>query len=101
VQRFVRQVPLPEIGEAGQRRIGLATAAVAGAGLAHEVAARYAEAAGFGAVAPGPVDVDALAPAAVVTDARAREVLAGARAALAELRRAALVTPEATPEAAS
>jgi molybdopterin/thiamine biosynthesis adenylyltransferase len=101
VQRFVRQVLLPEIGEAGQRRLGAATASVAGAGLAHEVAARYAEAAGFGAVAPGPVDVAALAPASVVTTAAAREVLAGARAALAEIRRAALVASEPPPEAAS
>ncbi len=39
----------PEIGEAGQRRLGEATAAVAGEGLAHEIASRYAEGAGFGA----------------------------------------------------
>ena len=93
--RFVRQILLPEIGEAGQRRIGAATAAVAGDGLAHEVAVRYVEAAGFGAVAAGGVDVAALAPASLVTDAHARAVLAGARAALAELRRAVGVGPEA------
>lgn len=91
MQRFLRQVLLPEIGEGGQRRLGAATAAVGGDGLAHEVAVRYAEAAGFGAVtrAPQPIDVDALAPPSVVTSAPAREVLAGARAALAALRRAA------------
>ena len=99
MQRFVRQVLLPEIGEAGQRRLGAATAAVAGAGLAHEVAVRYVEAAGFGAVLPGPIDVEALAPAEIVTNASARDVLAGARAALAELRRAALGVDR--PEGAS
>jgi hypothetical protein len=86
--RFVRQVLLPEIGEAGQRRIEAATAAVAGEGPAHEVASRYALGAGFAAVVPGPIDVGALAPADLVRDAHAREILAGARAALAELRRA-------------
>jgi hypothetical protein len=88
VARFVRQVLLPEIGEAGQRRIGAAEAEVGGAGLAHEVAARYAEGAGFGAIVAGDVDVAALAPAAIVKTEAAREVLAGSRAALAELRRA-------------
>ena len=86
--RFLRQVLLPEIGEAGQRRLGEATAAVAGEGLAHEIAARYAEGAGFGTVAPGAIDVDALAPSAIVKDPCAREVLAGARAALREMRAA-------------
>jgi len=101
VQRFVRQVLLPEIGEAGQGRIGAATASVAGDGMAHEIAVRYAEAAGFRAVAAGPVDVEALAPASLVTSPAARAVLAGARAALAELRRAALVPSERAPGAAS
>ena len=96
MQRFVRQILLPEIGEAGQRRLGAASAAVGGSGLAHEVASRYAEAAGFAAVLDGPIDTVALAPADIVTSFPAREVLAGARAALAEIRRAALA-----PEAAS
>jgi hypothetical protein len=86
--RFVRQILLPEIGAAGQRRVEAAAAAVAGQGLAHEIACRYAEGAGFGRVTPGPIDVDALAPADLVSDPSARHVLAGARAALAELRRA-------------
>jgi hypothetical protein len=86
--RFVRQVLLPEVGEAGQRRIEASSAAVAGEGPAHEVASRYALGAGFARVVPGPIDVDALAPAGLVRDARAREILAGARAALAEMRRA-------------
>jgi hypothetical protein len=91
--RFVRQVLLPEIGEAGQRRIEASSAAVGGDGLAHEVASRYAVGAGFGRLGPGSIDVDALAPADLVTDPRAREILAGARAALAEMRRAAGDSP--------
>jgi hypothetical protein len=97
--RFVRQVLLPEIGEAGQRRIEAASAAVAGPvsahppDLAHEVASRYAIGAGFGGLAPGLIDVDALAPAHLVTDPYARQILAGARAALAAMRRALEVTP--------
>lgn len=91
--RFVRQILLPEIGDEGQRRIASATAAVLGQpgsarALAHEVAARYAEGAGFGGLADGVIDVEALAPAALVTHASARAVLAGSRAALTELRRA-------------
>lgn len=86
--RFVRQVLLPEIGEAGQRRIEASSARVAGDGLAHEIAALYAAGAGFGAVTAGAVDVALLAPPDVVASASAREVLAGARAALSEMRRA-------------
>ena len=85
--RFVRQVLLPEIGAPGQQRIEAAVAAVGGHGLAHEIASRYASGAGFGGVSPGDVDVDALAPAALVSHEPARQVLAGARAALAEMRR--------------
>ena len=86
--RFLRQELLPEIGERGQRRLSASSAAVGGAGLSHEVAARYALGAGFGDVTPGPLDLDALAPAALVKSGPAREVLAGARAALAAMRRA-------------
>jgi hypothetical protein len=95
MERFVRQVLLPEIGEDGQRRLCAASAAVGGAGLAHEVATRYAEGAGFAAVVAGPVDEEALAPAALVSTPAARAVLAGARAALAELRRAVAAPEEA------
>jgi proteasome lid subunit RPN8/RPN11 len=86
--RFVRQILLPEVGEAGQSRIVASTAAVAGEGLAHEIAGRYALGAGFAQLSPGAIDVDALAPAALVCSPGARQVLAGARAALAEMRRA-------------
>ena len=85
--RFVRQVLLPEIGAEGQRRLEAAVAAVGGDGLAHEIAARYAAGAGFGGLQAGAVDVDALAPASLVTHDPARQVLAGARAALAEMHR--------------
>jgi hypothetical protein len=86
--RFVRQVLLPEIGIEGQARIGRATAAVSGASAAHEVASLYAGGAGFGALATGPIDLDALAPRAIVATPAAREVLAGSRAALAAIRAA-------------
>lgn len=86
--RFLRQVLLPEIGPEGQARIGQAMAAVAGDDLAHEVAERYARGAGFGGIAPGAIEVGALAPAAIVREPAAAAVLAGARAALAEIRAA-------------
>jgi hypothetical protein len=98
--RFLRQVLLPEIGEAGQRRLEAATAAVAqpdGGGegaLGHEVASAYALGAGFASVTPGPIDRAALAPEAIVATPAAREVLAGARAALAAMRSALDSTEE-------
>lgn len=92
--RFLRQVLLPEIGVEGQARIQASSAAVGGgAGLAHEVAQMYARGAGFARVEPGLIDVDALAPAHVVRTPAAREVLAGARAALAALRAAVGIEP--------
>ncbi len=95
--RFLRQILLPEIGEAGQERLGRSVARVgrddataardgASAALAHEVAERYARGAGFARVEPGHVAIDALAPPDVVRDEAARAVLAGSRAALAALR---------------
>jgi hypothetical protein len=86
--RFVRQVLLPEIGASGQARIGAATAPVGGSGAAHDVAARYARGAGFAAVADGPLDRAALAPIDACANDAARDVLAGARAALAAIRAA-------------
>jgi hypothetical protein len=89
--RFLRQVLLPEIGQAGQARIQAAAAAVGGgSSLSHEVAELYARAAGFREISPGSIDVDVLAPLAEVRSPAAREVLAGARAALAAVRAAAL-----------
>lgn len=91
--RHLRQVLLPEIGPEGQRRIAAAVARVgappgAPPSLAHDVAERYARGAGFGAIEPGAIDVDALAPSGLVHSRAAREVLAGARAALAAMRAA-------------
>ncbi len=93
-ERFVRQVLLPEIGIEGQARIGQATAAVGGDSPAHQIATLYAEGAGFGALAAGPIDLDALAPRAIVSSPAAREVLAGSRAALAAIRRATRASGE-------
>jgi molybdopterin/thiamine biosynthesis adenylyltransferase len=88
--RYLRQVLLPEIGAEGQRRIAASAARVKGdaSSLAHEVASLYARGAGFAALEAGPIDVAALAPETIVRDPAAREVLAGARAALGEMRRA-------------
>ncbi|WP_437775278.1 hypothetical protein [Sorangium sp. So ce1097] len=100
--RYLRQVLLAEIGPEGQAKLGAATARVLGGGggdappLAHEVAERYARGAGFGALAEGAIDLDALAPADLVTSPPARAVLAGARAALTEMR-AALGMASARP----
>lgn len=87
--RHLRQVLLAEVGERGQARIDASTLALAGDGLAHEIASRYALAAGARALVPGLVDVDALAPVALCSNDAARAVLAGSRAALAALLAAA------------
>lgn len=79
---------LAEVGERGQSAIARAVARVGGSRSANDVAALYARGAGFSAVEPGAVDVDALAPTDLVRSEAARDVLAGARAALAEIRRA-------------
>jgi hypothetical protein len=89
--RHLRQVILAEIGADGQARLSAASAAVGAPApdapaLAHDVASRYARGAGFAAVVPGAIDVAALAPSSIVADPAAREVLAGARAALAAMR---------------
>jgi hypothetical protein len=50
IQRYARQITLPEIGADGQERICRARVVVAGGDLAAETAARYLEAAGVGTV---------------------------------------------------
>ena len=85
-ERFLRQMLLPEVGAAGQALIQSGAARVAGDGLAAEVAIRYARTAGFGVVTGGTLDLEALAPAGVCAFAESRAVVAGARAALAEIR---------------
>ena len=86
-ERFVRQMLVAEIGEAGQRAICAGEAAVLGSGAAHAVAERYARAAGFDRIVAGRIEEE-LAPSFVVEPA-ARAVLAGSRAALAEIVKAA------------
>lgn len=95
--RFLRQVLLPEIGAAGQIRIEAARAAVGGAGLAGEIAERYARGAGFAGIDPGRIDLDALAPLAVIREGAPRAVLAGSRAALAAMRAVVRQTPGGQP----
>jgi hypothetical protein len=82
--RYVRQVLVADVGEAGQRRIQACEARVGGPTLAHEVATLYARGAGVRAVLPGDLDVAVLAPDSCTTP-EAREVLAGSRAALRAL----------------
>lgn len=86
--RFLRQLLLAGWGEQGQSEVRRGVARVLGEGppLAREVARRYAERAGFEAFSQAPLDLDGLAPTAVVTTPAAREVLAGARLALAAMR---------------
>lgn len=85
--RYARQILLVEIGASGQARIGAAIAAVRSPGLAGEVAALYAERAGFAAVvaapelAPGAAPIANEPPAGWVVTPAARAVLSGARAA--------------------
>jgi hypothetical protein len=50
VTRFARQLALPEVGPAGQERLGAARAAIVGDALAAEIVARYLAAAGVGAL---------------------------------------------------
>jgi adenylyltransferase/sulfurtransferase len=90
--RYARQILLAEIGPLGQERLLAARAAVAPPGgpstpLAHEIATRYAERAGFGSVVPGSIDHETLAPDEAVRHPAAKAVLAGSRAVLAAMRR--------------
>jgi len=89
---------LAEIGEDGQRRLGAATAAVTGDGLAHEIAASYATRAGIGRLVTGSIDERALAPSFLENNA-ARALVAGSRSALAALRDALGVGSAAKPAA--
>jgi len=87
LRRYARQMRLAEVGEAGQLRLGAATAAVDGEGLKHEIATAYARRAGVGIIVPGEVDDSYLAPSFLQHEAP-RAVVAGSRAALACLRAA-------------
>jgi hypothetical protein len=90
--RYVRQMLVAEIGDAGQARLEGAVAHLSGDGLGHEIAAAYAARAGIGQVLPGPIDEAALAPSFIESPA-ARAMVAGSRSALAAIR-AALDLPE-------
>ena len=81
-ERFLRQILLPEIGEDGQRAICAGSAPVLGPTLAHEVARLYAERAGFAELTAAPEVLESGAPPEWIETESAREVLAGARAAL-------------------
>jgi hypothetical protein len=61
VQRFARQIALPEIGPDGQARLGVARVAVIGDDLTAELGARYLAAAGVGwlRLVGGPAGWDA------------------------------------------
>ena len=82
---YLRQILVTEIGLEGQTRLAQGTAAVGGAGLAHEVATRYALGAGMARVVEGAIDLGAAAPDFLV-DPATRAVAAGARAALRAMR---------------
>ena len=84
--RYARQILLAGVGVAGQTRVMGGVAAVAGVGLGHEVAVRYAERAGFGEIVDGALELDSGAP---VTHPAAAAVLAGSRSALTAFREAA------------
>ncbi len=81
--RYVRQIMLREVGTHGQASIAAATARVGGSAIAE----LYALRAGFSDVGPGSPDVDVLGPSDVVRAPAARDLLAGARATLLEVRR--------------
>ncbi|MEA2696130.1 MAG: sulfur-carrier protein adenylyltransferase/sulfurtransferase [Myxococcales bacterium] len=79
VQRFARQIALPEIGPDGQERLGAARVAVVGGDLTAELGARYLAAAGIGRLrlVGGPAGWDADLRASnpdVVVDHRALPV---------------------------
>ena len=86
--RFARQLLLPEIGQEGQTRIIAATAAVGGTTLAHAVAQRYCERAGFAAIEAGDIVAETN-----LGDPAARDVLAGSRQAVREILRCCQWTP--------
>jgi hypothetical protein len=91
--RYGRQILVAEIGEAGQARIEVATVALSGPGLAHEIACTYAERAGVSRIVPGLIDEREKAPT-FLENATARAVVAGSRAALAALRSALGAGPD-------
>lgn len=88
--RYARQILLSGVGPEGQERVLAARASVAGEGLEHEIASRYARRAGFGEVTAGPIVIDEPS----LGHEAPRRVLAGSRAALRAFRAAALAGSE-------
>jgi hypothetical protein len=79
-ERYLRQILLAEIGEAGQRAIAAATVQLGGPPGARDVARLYAERAGFRRIEETAGELGASADDAAVLTPAAREVLAGSRA---------------------
>ena len=102
---YLRQIMLPQIGEAGQRRICSAASPVAASKdmnerlvrTAHEVATRYALRAGFQRTAPGGIVMEEEAPSEWLAQPVARAFLAGARSALRAVRQAAASAQQREP----
>jgi hypothetical protein len=87
--RYLRQLLLADVGAAGQARIAAARARVGGDTPAHAIAELYARRAGFAGIEPAAArEPSGDAGGVEVRAAAARDVLAGARLALREARRA-------------
>ncbi len=92
--RFMRQMRLPEVGEAGQARLSSTILPLTTEGFAAEVEARYLRGAGAAVQlgAPPLRRIGGNVPELGLDDAAAREVAEGALAALVALR--AVLMPE-------
>jgi hypothetical protein len=97
--RYGRQIRLPEIGEAGQERLGASEVALGGRGDAREIETSYLRAAGVrvseasvaltsppAALPLGPAEYTALLGTLGVQDRAARDVADGALRALLAMR---------------
>ena len=83
---YQKQILLPEIGAAGQRKIMGQRAPLPRGGWAGEVAEIYAKRAGFAAVEPGATAMPA--PPEWLSSGASRSLMAGSLAALHALRAA-------------
>jgi hypothetical protein len=95
-RRYTRQTRLAEVGEAGQLRLSKAPLALATSGEAAWIERRYLEAAGA-TVREAAGERPAPALPFAVRDPAARDVAAGAHAALAALRSVWLGGPAKEP----
>jgi hypothetical protein len=88
MDRYARQRRLPEVGDAGQTRLGRSALGVAGSGDAARAEADYLVRAGIGRVTPLPDQAPApFAHAAAFQFAAPCALAAGAWRALAQIRR--------------